>query len=134
MSSLLVNVDVDDLERGVEFYCAAFALRRGRRFEGAAELLGAAAPIYLLSKAPGTRATPASDEKRRYGRHWTPVHLDFVVDDLEAAFSRAVKAGAKRESEIQTHPWGRIALFADPFGNGFCLLQFTGRGYDEIAM
>jgi len=24
-------------------------------------------------------------------------------------------------------------LLADPFGNGFCLIQFTGRGYDEIA-
>jgi predicted enzyme related to lactoylglutathione lyase len=37
------------------------------------------------------------------------------------------------ESEVQTHAWGRLALLADPFGNGFCLLQFTGRGYDEIA-
>jgi hypothetical protein len=22
---------------------------------------------------------------------------------------------------------------ADPFGHGFCFLQFTGRGYDEIV-
>jgi hypothetical protein len=22
---------------------------------------------------------------------------------------------------------------ADPFGHGFCLIQFLGRGYDEIA-
>ena len=27
----------------------------------------------------------------------------------------------------------KATRFADPFGNGFCLLQFTGRGYDEIA-
>lgn len=25
------------------------------------------------------------------------------------------------------------ALFVDPFGHGFCLIEFTGRGYDEIA-
>ena len=56
------------------------------------------------------------------------------VDDLESAFSRAVKAGGRPEGEIQTHAWGRMAPFADPFGNGFCLLQFTGRGYDEIAI
>ena len=134
MSNLLVNIDVADLERAVEFYCAAFDLRPGRRFEGAAELLGAAAPIYLLSKAPGTRATPGSDETRRYGRHWTPVHLDFVVDDLKEALARAAKAGATMETEAQAHAWGTIALLADPFGNGFCLLQFTGRGYDEIAI
>jgi predicted enzyme related to lactoylglutathione lyase len=134
VSGLLVNIDVGNLERAVEFYCAAFELREGRRFEGAAELLGAAAPIYLLSKAPGTRATPGSDEKRHYGRHWTPVHLDFVVDDLEEALARAAKAGAAMETEVQTHAWGRLAQLADPFGNGLCLLQFTGRGYDEIAL
>jgi hypothetical protein len=22
---------------------------------------------------------------------------------------------------------------ADPFGHGFCLIEFTGRGYDEVA-
>ena len=134
MSGLLVNVDVDDLESATRFYCGAFDLRIGRRFEGAAELLGASAPIYLLSKAVGTRAAPVIDDKRHYGRHWTPVHLDFVVDDLDCAFSRAVKAGGKPEAEIEEHAWGRIASFADPFGNGFCLLQFTGRGYDEIAI
>jgi predicted enzyme related to lactoylglutathione lyase len=130
---LLVNVDVDDLDRATRFYCAAFDLRVSRRFEGAAELLGASAPIYLLSKAAGTRPAPGSDEKRRYGRHWTPVHLDFVVDNLENALARAAKAGATIETKVQTHAWGTIALLADPFGNGFCLLQFTGRGYDEIA-
>jgi hypothetical protein len=29
---------------------------------------------------------------------------------------------------------GKIAVLADPFGNGFCLIQFIGRGYDEIAV
>ena len=29
--------------------------------------------------------------------------------------------------------WGRIAILADPFGHGLCLLQFSGRGYDTIA-
>jgi len=24
-------------------------------------------------------------------------------------------------------------VFADPFGHGFCLIQFLNRGYDEIA-
>jgi len=30
--------------------------------------------------------------------------------------------------------WERLlALMADPFGHGFCFVQFLGRGYDEIA-
>ena len=62
------------------------------------------------------------------------MHLDFVVTDLENALQRAKAAGASVESEVQNHAWGRIVLLADPFGNGLCLLQFTGRGYDEIAI
>jgi len=34
---------------------------------------------------------------------------------------------------VRTHSWGRIAVMADPFGHGFCLIEFLGRGYDEIA-
>jgi predicted enzyme related to lactoylglutathione lyase len=133
VNELLVNIDVENLEQATQFYCAALGLRVGRRFDGWTELVGAAAPIYLLPKRAGTRASPRSDDKRHYGRHWTPVHLDFVVTDLAESVARAKAAGATLESEIETHPWGRIALLADPFGNGFCLLQFTGRGYDEIA-
>ena len=49
--------------------------------------------------------------------------------------AQAKAAGAaleQRASQIRTG--GRIAMFADPFGNGFCLIEFTGRGYDEIAL
>jgi uncharacterized glyoxalase superfamily protein PhnB len=61
------------------------------------------------------------------------VHLDFVVEDLEAAVQRALTAGAKLEAAISTSKWGKLALMADPFGHGFCFLQFLGGGYDEIA-
>ena len=131
---LLANIDVDDLERATDFYCAALGLTVGRRFGGGGvELLGASSAIYLLQKAAGTRASETSKQVRDYSRHWTPVHLDFAVPDIEPAVRRACDAGAKLESAILTHTWGRIALFADPFGNGFCILQFVGRGYDEIA-
>lgn len=131
---LLANIDVDDLEKAVAFYTAAFGLRVGRRFgaEGV-ELLGSTAPIYLLVKLPGSPASKTMSQKRDYRRHWTPVHLDFVVNDVRAAVSDAVKAGAVLEGEIETHRWGRIAHLADPFGHGICLLQFLNRGYDEIA-
>jgi len=40
---------------------------------------------------------------RDYGRHWTPVHIDFVVDDVEAALRRAVDAGARAESPVEAY-------------------------------
>ena len=133
MSNLLVNIDVDDLENGTRFYCDGLGLRVGRRFDGWIELVGGAAPIYLLPKARGTEAFPAGT-RRDYARHWTPVHLDFVVSDIQKAMARALAAGARLERDVTTHAYGKLALMADPFGNGLCLLEFTGRGYDEITL
>lgn len=130
----LVNIDVDDLEKAVAFYRAAFALRTGRRLgPKVVEMLGGPAPIYLLQKDAGTQASAAGTQSRSYQRHWTPAHLDFIVEDIEGAVRTAVQAGALSESPVTTHPWGKLAPMADPFGNGFCFVQFLGRGYDEIA-
>jgi len=132
--NLLINLDVPDLDRGIRFYTSVFGLAVGRRFGAAGvELLGAPVAIYLLQKDSGTPAVPASTQHRSYERHWTPVHLDFVVDDIDAAVDKAISCGAKLEQPVATQKWGRLALMADPFGHGFCLLQFLGRGYDEIA-
>ncbi len=129
---LLINIDVPDLAAAEALYSSAFGLTPSRRFgNGAVELLGASAPIYLLAQAEGTSA--AAGAIRTYDRHWTPVHLDVVVDDLESSLARAQAAGLHPETDIRTHDWGRIVQLADPFGHGWCLLQFTGRGYDAIA-
>ena len=130
---LLLNIDVPDIESGVEFYTAAWGLEVGRRFDkDFVELLGAEAPIYLLAKAAGTAIGPAGGDTRRYGRHWTPVHPDFAVDDLDPAIARAMAAGAVQEGETCEAPYGRLAMFADPFGHGFCLIQFNEDGYDAL--
>ncbi|MGQ0655359.1 MAG: VOC family protein [Betaproteobacteria bacterium] len=131
---VLANIDVDDLAAAERFYCAALGLKPGRRFGRAAvELMGGTSALYLLRKEKGTAVSPATAQRRDYSRHWTPVHLDFVVEDLDAALGRAQAAGARLEGEVQTEKWGRLAAMADPFGHGFCLIQFLGRGYDEIA-
>lgn len=129
-----MNVDVPDLAAAERFYVAALGLAPGRRFGPyAVELLGLEAPLYLLANEEGSSPAPGVAAHRGYRRHWTPVHLDLAVDDLEAAIAQAVAAGAKLEGAPKEKKWGRIAVLADPFGHGFCLLQFTGRGYDEVA-
>jgi predicted enzyme related to lactoylglutathione lyase len=130
---LLVNVDVNDLSKGIAFYQRALGLQIGRRFGSfAVEMLGASSAVYLLLKPDGTRPSAEADDVRRYRRHWTPIHLDFVVPDIAAAVNGAIDAGATMEGEIQTHNWGRIAQMADPFGHGICFIQFLGLGYDEM--
>ena len=129
---LLVNIDVDELERGIEFYRAAFGLRvRRRLFDGTvAEMIGASSTIHLVARSSGGGAYPFANSTRDYTRHWTPVHLDFEVEDLAAAVKRAVAAGAKLEGKVQKFAWGRLASLADPFGHGFCLIKLSKRGYD----
>lgn len=134
MQSLLVNIDVNDLERAIDFYTEAFNLTIGRRFgTDGVELLGLSSPLYLLLKEAGSFPFEGASEPRCYSRHWSPIHLDIVVDSIDDSVRRAKLAGAIQEGETRTAKWGKIALFADPFGNGFCILQFIGRGYDEIA-
>jgi predicted enzyme related to lactoylglutathione lyase len=132
---VLVNVDVDDIERAIEFYRAAFGFRLGRRlFDGSvAEMLGASSMIYLLAKPAGSLAWRDASSVRDYHRHWTPVHLDFEVEDIGRAVERAVAAGARLEDEPRSFTWGQLATLSDPFGHGFCLLQFSRRGYDAIV-
>jgi len=129
---VLINIDVPDLPAAEALYTRAFGLSTGRRFgEGGVELLGAQAPIYLLHNAAGSPTATAA--QRDYTRHWTPVHLDVVVESLEPALDRAVQAGLVQESPIRETNWGRIVRLADCFGHGWCLLQFVNRGYEEIA-
>jgi uncharacterized glyoxalase superfamily protein PhnB len=134
MAQVFINIDVDDIEKAVTFYRAAFDLEVARRLgPGVVELAGAQAPVFLLLKAASTPISPAVSVTRDYRRHWTPVHLDFAVADVVAAFARAVAAGATAESEVETHDWGSIAYLADPFGHGLCLIQLSAQGYAALA-
>ena len=129
-----ICIDVDDLERGIAFYAQGLGLRTGRRLGNDwVELLGAGSPIDLLANPADTAPLGESHPQRRdYARHWTPVHLDFVVTGLEAVVQKLVSAGATLERPIQERKWGRMANLADPFGHGLDLLEFKGRGYDEL--
>ena len=129
--SALLNIDVPDIAAAERFYTTAFGLTVGRRFDAEfVELVGWPTPVYLLQKAAGTLG--AGGDHRRYDRHWTPIHPDILVEDLDAALARAVAAGALVEAAPCTAPYGRIAMLADPFGHGFCLIEFNAEGYDAL--
>jgi len=133
MQTIRICIDVDDLERGIAFFTQGLGLQLGRRFDTQwAEILGASSAIDLLANPAGSQPVEGASSVRDYARHWTPVHLDFVVGDVDAAVARALAAGAVQERPIRDEPYGRIASLADPFGNGLCLIQMTERGYDAL--
>src|SRR2546421_12530371 len=115
------------MDKAAAFYTRAFGLTVGRRFgEGGVELLGAASRIYLLAKPAGTTPAPGA-RPRNYARHWTPVHLDFVVPDVDTAVGRAVEAGAKVDEPGGDRIWGRSANLPRPFGARFLLAPLSRR-------
>ena len=129
---VIVNIDVPDLVPAIAFYTAALGLRHNRTLDGdVAELVGASSVIYLLQNDPGSSPGAAIAAGRDYGRHWTPVHMDFVVDDLDAAVKRAVDAGAVQQAARVDWKGSRCITFADPFGHGFCLIAFDGETYER---
>jgi predicted enzyme related to lactoylglutathione lyase len=127
-------IEVADLERGIAFYCDGLGLSLKRRLSPSwVELEGANLPVFLLGNRPPAAALDGTQIRRDFGRHWTPVHLDFIVPDLDAAVARLTGLGASLDRPIQQAEYGGMANLADPFGNGFDLIEFSGPGYDAVS-
>ena len=96
MMGLIVNIDVTYLEAGIRFYASGlgFKLQRTLFNRSVAELALETSRIYLVEHLAGTEAIPGLPRARTYERHWTPVHLDLVVEDVDRAVAQAVAAGA----------------------------------------
>ena len=128
--NLRINIDVPDLVSATAFYQEALGLKVNRLLDDdVAELTGASSLIYLLAIPPGSSSADDKGDTRRYTRHWTAVHIDFEVDDLEEASARARKAGAIQESACVEWMGSSCITFADPFGHGFCLIKFAETTY-----
>ncbi len=82
-----------------------------------------AAPCESGPDSLGSHPSAKTAESRRYDRHWTPVHLDFHVDELNGMMARVRNAGGAVEQIFENPAHGSAASCADPFGHGFCLLE-----------
>src|SRR5262245_28577579 len=97
-----VSVDVPSLAQGVAFYCAAFGFsKKSEPVPGVAVLDGLNMELCLLEKPAGSKPSPNAVDRRKFERHWTPVHLDFHVEDLHLALQRVEAHGAKREQVFE---------------------------------
>jgi predicted enzyme related to lactoylglutathione lyase len=133
---LLVHayIEVTELSLGINFYCDGLGLELKRRLSPRwVELDGANLPIFLLADRPPVAELGGKKAPRSYERHWTPVHLDFIVTGLDRVVATLTGLGATLDRDIQVREYGRIANMADPFGNGFDLIEFSGSGYDGVS-
>ena len=122
MPKITICIDVSEMDKGIKFYTQVLGcelIKEGTEFS---ELRADNTTLYLAEKPAGSNPLPAGEASRSYERHWTPVHLDFVVPDLDQCLTTLLEFGGVKEGE-NSGDWGSIAFCADPFGNGFCVMQ-----------
>jgi predicted enzyme related to lactoylglutathione lyase len=118
-----VSIDVPSIEEGIAFFGDVFGLvETARPHPGFAMLTSGEVNIGLLAKPAGSSPAKGSSDVRRYERHWTPVHVDFRVEDFEATLERAVEKGARSEQVHRVAGFPPVAFCSDPFGHGFCIV------------
>ena len=118
-----VTIDVPRIDEGLRFYRDALGLVEvGRPIATYVILDCGGSQVGLIEKPAGTAPAKGSGDVRRYERHWTPVHIDFHVDDFEIALAKVLDAGAKCEQRFDGGGRPAIAFCSDPFGNGFCIV------------
>ncbi len=119
-----ITIDVDDLERAVEFYCEGIGLKLIGRGKTWARTELEDQTFWICEFVAGQQDGVARD----FQRHWTPIHLDFIVKDLDSALARALDAGGRLDRAVRRddpEPLGRcdIANLSDPAGNGVDLIK-----------
>lgn len=122
MIKVSVSIDVSNLKKAESFYVEALGCKKVRDQGSMVVLSVENAEIYLLEKEAGTKPLASGAVVRSYERHWTSVHLDFLCDDVDELVSRVVRLGGSHEGG-ESGDWGTIAHCADPFGNGFCVIN-----------
>ena len=123
MIKISVSIDVSNLKQAETFYIEALGCKK-RRDQGSdmAVLSTENCDIYLQEKEAGTKPLVSSEVVREYKRHWTPVHLDFLTENLDEVVKKILQLGGLHEGG-ENGDWGSIAYCADPFGNGFCVIN-----------
>jgi len=118
-----LSIDVPELEAGLRFYAAVFGfVEKARPFPTMAVLDANNVTVCMHAKPAGTKSSKGGSELRRYERHWTPVHLDFDVPELDAVLAKVRAEGGAVENEFRTQGPKPVAFCSDPFGNGFCVI------------
>ncbi len=124
MSKISVCIDVSEMEKAIQFYTKALGCKLVQKKAQYTELLADGLTIYLGENEAGTNPLINGKASRNYERHWTPVHLDVHVSDIDSCVSKVIELGGIKEGD-KSGDWGSVVFCADPFGNGFCVMQYN---------
>jgi catechol 2,3-dioxygenase-like lactoylglutathione lyase family enzyme len=123
----LLSLLVPDYDAGIAFFTVTMGfilledtnLGDGKRWVRVGPK--GAQTAFLLAKAVGD-AQIAAIGNQGGGRVW----LFLQTDDFDRDHMRMQSKGVVFEEEPRNEPYGKVAVFGDPFGNRWDLIQFKG--------
>ena len=123
----LLSLLVPDYDAGISFFVVVMGwdlledadLGDGKRWVRVAPK--GAQTAFLLAKAVGDQQIAAIGQ-RGGGRVW----LFLQTDDFAGDYAAMGAKGVVFEEAPRDEPYGQVAVFRDPFGNRWDLIQFKG--------
>ena len=122
----LLSLLVPDYDEGIAFYVdvLGFSLHEDTDMGGGKRWVRIGPPgaetAFLLAKAVGDRQVDAIGEQGG-GRVW----LFLATDDFDGDHKQMLARGVQFEEEPRCESYGTVAVFQDPFGNRWDLIQFA---------
>jgi catechol 2,3-dioxygenase-like lactoylglutathione lyase family enzyme len=122
-----VTLLVPDYDEAIAYFCGVLdfelvedtPLEAGKRWVRVRPR-GSTGTALLLARAA------SDDQRRRIGdQAGGRVLLFLATDDFARDHSRYVEAGVRFTEPPRTEPYGTVAVFEDPFGNRWDLIQPT---------
>jgi PhnB protein len=107
----------------IEFYKRAFGAVENFRMPnpdgtlGHAEIAIGDTIVYLADEWPDMRVLSPK------ALNGNSVSLVLEVPDADAAFQRALDAGATAERPLKDEDYGRVGWLVDPFGHRWCIMR-----------
>ena len=133
--SLTPYLAVDGAAKAIDFYKEAFGAQENMRMPGPDGKIAHAELQIGDSKLMLSDPFPQSDVQPPPARGGATGSVFMYVQDVDATFEQAQRAGAKVVTELEDMFWGdRFGTLSDPFGHVWSVAQHTeDLSEEEIA-
>jgi lactoylglutathione lyase len=112
---------VDDVEKTVSFYESAFGLNRGTVVpDEFGELATGATKLSFAARVHVAKLFNIPLQEAGRDKAAPPVEIALVTSDVDAAFKKALGAGAIEVATPSKKPWGQIVAYVRD-NNGFLI-------------
>lgn len=116
---------VPDYDDAIAFYCGVMGFTLDQDIdEGRKRWVRVTPPgggaSFILARANGYEQQ-ATIGKQGGGRVW----LFLETDDFQSDHARMISAGVTFEEQPRHEPYGKVAVFRDPFGNRWDLIEWA---------